>query len=293
MQQNPEFEEKWLSTLKDRTLTKGMDKRLELHQYLRMNNSESVFTNVVENMYVKQYMPILDILSVKKLKNNQKLVIAFNTLDFTEYKRKPKSSEWMNLQRLAYSKLLNQQYGLPDEYVGCELCYHFWRQLNIGTGLKLENDSFVDVVNEMVAILSHGLAENIIDGQKYVSFVDLVDYSKDKASAEIITILDSLFSANKVYDDVIGDLPQIQISRLNNSMFGSSSDMQNKRKESVEAFVGYLLQKVEESWIESGITSLARLNNFSPPLVGRTNGCYSLKEIHRKYEIIFTTDEEE
>ena len=162
---------------------------------------------------------------LQELKNNQKLVIAFNTLDFTEYKRKPKSSEWMNLQRLAYSKLLNQQYGLPDEYVGWELCYHFWRHLNIGTGLKLEKDSFVDVVNEMVAILSHGLAENIIDGQKYVSFVDLVDYSKDKASAEIITILDSLFSANKVYDDVIGDLPQIQISRLNNSIFGSSSDI--------------------------------------------------------------------
>ena len=48
MRQNSEFEDKWLSTLKDRTLTKGLDKRLELHQYLRMNNSESVFTNVVE-----------------------------------------------------------------------------------------------------------------------------------------------------------------------------------------------------------------------------------------------------
>ena len=237
-------------------------------------------------MYVKQYMPILDILSFKELKNNQKLVIAFNTLDFTEYKRKPKSSEWMNLQRLAYSKLLSQQHGLPDEYVGWELCYHFWRNLNIGTGLKLEKDSFIDVVNEMVAILSHGLAENIIDGQKYVSFVDLVDYSKDKSSAEIITILDSLFAANKVYDDVFGTLPQIQISRINNSIFGSNSDMQKKKKNLVESFLIYLLQKVE-SWIESGIRRLARLNNFSPPISGRTNGCYSLKEIHRKYEIIF------
>ena len=121
----------------------------------------------------------------------------------------------------------------------------------------------------------------------------MVDYSKDKSSAEIITILDSLFAANKVYDDVIGNLPQIQISRISNSIFGSSSDMQKKRKESVESFLIYLLQKVEESWKESGITRLARLNNFSPPISGRTNGCYSLKEIHRKYEIIFETDEEE
>ena len=288
----PELEQKWKMTLSDKTLTKGLSQRLGLHQYLRLNNMESVFTNVVKNIYNKQYLPILDILRSKKINDNQKLVIAYNALDFTEYKRRPKSAEWQNLQRLAYSKLLKQEHGLPDEYVDWEICYHFWRNRNIGTGLNLVRESFAETVEEMISILSHGLAESIIDGQRYVSFVDLIKYSKSKGSAEIISFLDSLFSANKAYDDVIGELHQIPISRISNSIFGSNNDMQKKRKDSIEVLISYLIENVTKSWLESGITSLSSLNRFSPPIAGRTKGCYSLKETHRLYEIMFESEEE-
>lgn len=299
----PKLDSIWTSTQKDRLLTEGQSKRFDLHKYLRINHFEKSST-IYEEIYRSQYTVIQKFANddLSSFSRDMKVKLGHNLLDFTEFSarnKRPKSfkfNQWKSLQRLIFSNA-HEKEGTHQKFVDWEICYHLWRLLN-SRGIKLDNERFVDTLEDIYDVMQSGLLkyidrrisaieEAISQGddvaESYFTFMDLLEYSEADECSEVIEILESILSANSSYSKVIGNLKGLKLARIENSIFGNKPEITDVRKQLVGELIQYLMSELNSIQKESGGLIFSRTEYFSDDLAKLNN--QTITEINRLYRL--------